>query len=239
MNKRYYNQLTTEQFVEKAKQKHGDWYCYDSVQYINSQTHVDIICKIHGLFSQTPNNHLKYGCMKCGIERSRNAKRITLDEFIKRANKKHKNIYNYEKTQYIDSTTKVEIICQKHGSFFQTPNNHIRGEGCDKCIHKTETLCRLAFENITGKPFPKKRPKFLEGLEFDGYNEELKIAIEYHGIQHYKPVKFFGGEQGFKIQQERDKKKLRLSKLNNIILIVVPYTVTNFEKYFEDYFYFM
>ena len=42
-----------------------------------------------------------------------------------------------------------------------------------------------------------------------------------------------------KEQKERDKKKLRLSKLNNIILIVVPYTVTNFEKYFEDYFYFM
>ena len=51
MNKRYYNQLTTEQFLEKAKQKHGNMYSYDNVQYINSQTHVDIICKIHGLFS--------------------------------------------------------------------------------------------------------------------------------------------------------------------------------------------
>ena len=117
MKKRYYNQLTTEQFIEKAKQKHGNMYCYDSVQYINSQTHVDIICKIHGLFSQTPNNHLNYGCIKCGIERSRNAKRITLNEFIKRANKKHKNVNNYEKSQQIDSITKVEIVCQKHGSF--------------------------------------------------------------------------------------------------------------------------
>ena len=51
--------------------------------------------------------------------------------------------------------------------------------------------------------------------------------------------KKFSGEKKFKQVQERDKKKIRLSKLNNITLIVVPYTVTNFEKYFEDYFYFM
>ena len=65
------------------------------------------------------------------------------------------------------------------------------------------------------------------------------MAFEYHGQQHYKPIKFYGGENKFKIQQERDAKKIRLSKLNNITLITVPYTVTNFEKYFEDYFYFM
>ena len=65
------------------------------------------------------------------------------------------------------------------------------------------------------------------------------MAVEYDGIQHYKPVKKFGGEKGFIKTQERDAKKEKLSKLNNITLIRVPHTVTNFEKYFEDYFYFM
>ena len=106
-------------------------------------------------------------------------------------------------------------------------------------MYKNETACRESIEKVIGKKFPSTWPSFLEGLQYDGYNEELKIAIEYHGIQHYLPVNFFGGEKKFKIQQERDKKKQRLSKLNNITLIVVPYTVTNFEKYFEDYFYFM
>ena len=120
--------------------------------------------------------------------------------------------------------------------FFQTPNTYIWGKGCDKCIHKTETLCRSAIENITGKPFPKKQPNFLEGLEFDGYNEELKMAIEYDGIQHTKPIRKFGGEKEFKQVQKRDEKKNKLCTLNNIILIRVPHTVINFEKYFEDYF---
>ena len=106
-------------------------------------------------------------------------------------------------------------------------------------MYKNETACREAIKKVIGKEFPSTWPSFLKGLQYDGYNEELKIAIEYHGIQHYKPVKKFGGEKKFKKIQERDARKIKLSKLNNITLIIVPYTVTNFEKYFEDYFYFM
>ena len=65
------------------------------------------------------------------------------------------------------------------------------------------------------------------------------MAVEYDGIQHYKPVKQFGGEKGFIKTQKRDAKKEKKSKLNEIILIRVPYSVTNFEVFFEDYFYFM
>ena len=58
--------------------------------------------------------------------------------------------------------------------------------GCVKCIHKTETLCCHALEKMVGKSFPKYRPKFLNGLEYDMYNEEMKLAVEFNGIQHYK-----------------------------------------------------
>ena len=91
---------------------------------------------------------------------------------------------------------------------------------------------------ITGKLFPKQKPKFLKGLEYDGYNNELKMAVEYDGIQHYKPVKQFGGEKGFIKTQKRDAKKEKMSKLNKIILIRVPYMVTNFEFFFEELFLF-
>ena len=149
----------------------------------------------------------------------------------------HHDKYNYSNINYINNKTNIEIICKKHGSFWQRPSHHLNGIGCYKCRLKNETACREAIENLLKKPFPKKRPKFLQGLEYDMYNKEIKLAIEYDGIQHTKPLKIFGGEQAFKKLQENDKKKNKLSTY--ITLIRVPHTVSNFEKYFEDYFYFI
>lgn len=58
--------LTTEEFIRRAKRKHGNWYDYSLVDYKDSQTKVKIICPAHGVFEQTPNNHLKgCGCPEC------------------------------------------------------------------------------------------------------------------------------------------------------------------------------
>jgi hypothetical protein len=56
---------------------------------------------------------------------------------------------------------------------------------------------------------------------YDIWFPEWKIAVEYHGRQHFEPVKFFGGEDGFKATVERDLRKIEISKLNNVHLIVV------------------
>ena len=80
-------------------------------------------------------------------------------------------------------------------------------------MYKNETACREAIEKITGKFFPKTKAKFLEGLEFDGYNAELKMAIEYDGEQHTKPIKKFGGEKKFQQVQKNDKKKRKIIKI--------------------------
>jgi len=53
--------------------------------------------------------------------------------FIKKANNTHKNKYDYSKVNYINSKTKVTIICQEHGEFNQLPNKHVFGLGCKKC----------------------------------------------------------------------------------------------------------
>jgi len=58
---------TIEEFIEDARRVHGDKYDYSEVDYKNNKTKVSIICKKHGLFYQTPNDHLSgYGCKKCG-----------------------------------------------------------------------------------------------------------------------------------------------------------------------------
>lgn len=69
------------------------------------------------------------------------------------------------------------------------------------------------------------RPDFLEGLELDIYFEtdDKKVGIEYQGLQHFKPIEFFGGEKSFKKVVERDKIKMELCNKNNVQLIYYNY----------------
>ena len=206
--------LTTEQFIERARKIHGDRYDYSKVVYVNNHTKIEIICSEHGSFFQKPNGHLsKNGCLLCANKNKGSYRRNTLQNFVETANLIHNNKYIYDKVYYTNNHTKVEIICPIHGSFFQKPNHHISSKrGCYKCVNKTETLCRDALEKIVGKQFPKCRPKFLEGLEYDGYNVELKLAFEYSGIQHFKSLPFFGGDKRLKQQQINDEKKTKIIK---------------------------
>ncbi len=81
------------EFIRKAKNIHGDYYCYDFVEYFNNSTKIKITCPSHGEFYQRPQDHINgQGCPKCV------GKNKTTEEFIKKANKIHKNKYDYSKT---------------------------------------------------------------------------------------------------------------------------------------------
>lgn len=62
----------------------------------------------------------------------------------------------------------------------------------------------------------------------------VKIFIEYDGEQHYKPISIFGGEEGFKERQKRDKEKDIFCKVNNILLIRVPYYEKNINNFLNQ-----
>ena len=122
--------LTTEEFIKKAKEVHGDKYDYSKVEYKNNKTPVTIICPIHGEFRQRPANHLNgNGCKKCAVEESRLSKEI----FITCSRLIHGYKYDYSKVRYVDSATKICIICPKHGEFWQLPTDHLDGHGCPCC----------------------------------------------------------------------------------------------------------
>jgi hypothetical protein len=124
-------------FIEKAKLIHGDTYDYSKVNYINCNKKVIIICKIHGEFNQTPSNHKKYGCIKCGIVKNSDSQRKTNDEFIKQSIEVHGDKYDYSKVNYINNHTEVIIICKEHGEFKQQPCVHMNMKcGCNKCSLK-------------------------------------------------------------------------------------------------------
>ena len=130
--------LTTEEFIEKAIKVHGNKYDYSKVEYVNCSTKVCILCPEHGEFWQTPSEHLSgYGCQYCG-----KTKKMTTEEFILKAIRVHGKKYDYSKTNYINSKTKVCIICPEHGEFWQTPNMHLQGQGCKKCKNEINSMKR-------------------------------------------------------------------------------------------------
>ncbi len=123
------NRLTAEKFIEKAKAVHGDRYDYSKVEYVDYKTEVTIICPDHGDFKQRPTYHLAgNGCQDCG-----GTKKLTTKTFIKKAKAIHKDRYDYSKVEYVNSQTKVTIICPDHGDFRQKPAKHLMGRGCDDC----------------------------------------------------------------------------------------------------------
>lgn len=61
------------------------------------------------------------------------SKKITLKEFIYRANKVHRNKYDYTNFIYSNMHTKGSITCSIHGDFQQTPHNHLGKQGCPEC----------------------------------------------------------------------------------------------------------
>lgn len=128
------SRCNTTKFIEKASKKHNNFYDYSKVVYIHSKICVTIICPIHSDFPQTPSKHLQgQGCKKCGYESMISKKTKTREKFIIEANKIHKNKYTYDKVIYIKNDIIVTITCPIHGDFFQIPNSHLQGSGCDKC----------------------------------------------------------------------------------------------------------
>ena len=104
---------TTEQFIEEARKVHGDKYDYSKAQYVNAKTKIAIICPSHGVFEQIPDKHLRGAvCPMCKADK----RRLTQEEFIKRASFTHNNFYDYSMVCYKDNESKTTIICPIHGS---------------------------------------------------------------------------------------------------------------------------
>lgn len=122
--------ITTEDFIKKARQIHGDKYNYSKVNYTKAKIKVVITCPIHGDFEQTPDAHLRgSGCPKCSGKLINDT-----ESFVTYANKIHNFKYDYSKVNYTTAKVKVCIICPQHGEFWQTPDAHVRLQrGCPEC----------------------------------------------------------------------------------------------------------
>lgn len=276
--------LTLEEFIERANKIHNNKYTYSKVNYINNQTKVCIVCPIHGDFFVTPSHHLSgVGCPKCC------GRLKTNEEIISQFIKIHGNRYDYSKVEYKGAVTKVCIICHKHGEFWQKPCYHLSGNGCPHCrslrmntdifIEKAKQIhgdkydyseveyngCRkyvkikckkhgifeqMPYKHLQGRGCPycneshlenkvkifleknsinyiyqcnKNIFKWLDGQSLDFYLPDYNIAIECQGVQHFKPIEYFGGNDKFEYIKKLDEKKKALCEQNKIKLVYFHY----------------
>ena len=203
--------LTTQVFIERAIEKHGDKYNYSKVKYININTKVCIICPKHGEFWQIPKSHLKgYGCKKCAIEASSIKYAMTKGEFVEKAKKVHGEIYDYSKVNYINSQTKILIKCNKCGKeFWQTPNKHLMGRGCPSCNRGVKMSLKEFIEKadkVHNNKYDYSKVEFENGRDFITIicpkHGEFKQQANSHLSGHGCPI--------CAIEKNSDKKRLSI-----------------------------
>ena len=202
---------TTESFIKRAKEIHGDKYDYSKVSYVDSQTKICITCPKHGDFWQTPNMHLsKNGCPKCFNERRNKEKLLTKEKFVERANIIHGRKYDYSKVDYVNIATKVCIICPEHGEFWQTPNDHINCKhGCPKCSHRSFKKTTNEFieesKRIHGNKFDYSK------VEYKNENTPVCIICPEHGEFWQTPHSHLSGNGCRKCSDKTNGKLRRIS----------------------------
>lgn len=235
------NSITEEEFLKKAQEIHGDKYDYSEVHYISGRSKIKIFCKrCKTFFYQSAHNHISgQGCKKCVKELNGLKARKTTKGFIKDALKVHGDLYDYSKSIYTTNHTPVEIICKKHGSFWQLPVKHVCGrQGCPKChlsVGESQIYVYLKNNNIkfvTQYKFKNCVDQLPLPFDFAVLNEDgsVKFLIEYQGIQHFEARSGFGGVEGFNVVKRHDNIKQTYCINNNIPLHYITYKETVEER---------
>lgn len=224
--------LTTERFIERAKEYIGSHYDYSRVEYKNAHTPVTIGCPIHGWFTKLPMEiqQQRRGCPKCALEKRDDKRRTGISDFIRRSNIIHHNKYNYDKAIYINQQTNVTISCPKHGDFSQRPLDHLRGKGCPLCKNSHFESIVLSFLKKHKIQFKQEQTfswlKRKSLLKLDFYLPEYNVAIECQGSQHFglNSTRFnFMSESDYKDTRIRDELKYNLCKEHGIRILYFCY----------------
>ena len=168
-------------------------------------------------------------CINCANERKRQTNNLGIEKMHELAAKHHGKCLS---RKYDNVNSVLEWECSERHRFCKRVSNVIAGHWCDTCNYLiSERLCRAIFEHLYDDLFARCRPTWLIGekgvpLELDGYNEKLKIAFEYQGIQHFQPVvKFKVCGERLRAIRARDDLKKSITQARGVVLIRIPYTV--------------
>lgn len=183
-----------KEFIEEFYKINGDKYEY--LGYENGL--VKFLCKKHNIINFDTPSHLKNGrgCKLCGNENRILKNRETKEHFLEMAKKIHGNKYDYSKVEYVDTKTKVNIICAKHGNFLISPNAHLNGQGCKKCgIEQTHNAQRKTCEQFISEAKRIHGDKYdYSKVEYKNTDTKVCIICHKHGEFWQTPNKHLSGQ---------------------------------------------
>ncbi len=199
------------EFVEKSVKIHRNKYDYSLVNYINNYIKIKIICPVHDIFEQIPYSHLNgVGCSKC-----RNRK--TEGKYISEVKLVHNNYYDYSLVEYVNTVSKIKIVCPVHGVFEQIADHHLRGSKCPKCVrckkHTKEEFIKLS----NSKHFYSNYNYSL--VNYKNNRTKVKIICPIHGVFEQIPKHHLNGVGCPKCKNKSKGEKMikKILKDNNII----------------------
>ena len=231
----YKRQFYKEKFLKSCQEKYGNKFNYDLIEYNGMKSKLKILCnKCNKVFEQRASSHLidSRGCPLCAVI----GRTHSLEDFCNLAKKRHGSKYDYSFVEYVNSFTKIKILCESCNNIFeQKPCNHLSGKGCPGCVGSKGSESKG--ENRVAKYLSKNNIKFIKNKTFktlkdkgylkpDFYLSELNLFIEYDGEGHYFPCFGYTPEErqkNLEDTQRRDKIKNEWARKNNIPLLRIPY----------------
>lgn len=216
--------VTTEKFIERSVEIHGDTYGYDKSIYAGSKDRIIIKCKKHGYFEQLPYNHLKgKGCPKCAIENSSIRYMHSNEEVLRKFKKVHGDRYDYSLVEYNGCKNKVKIICKSHGIFKQDANAHAVGKGCDKCARQVLNYRKSDYVELCNRNHNGKSNFYILEMKEDNDQSFFKIGITTQKLKYryrkndmpynYKIVRLINADAEKVFNVELSIKKLMLNEV--------------------------
>ena len=153
-----------------------------------------------------------------GISRQKNLEEHLQYFVIQKHQKEFDDTWKYGDT-LLSMAKKGVFVGVERYSYIKPANKWITEELVYKLTKKMFKQYNVIYQH---------RPFYLKSsvggqMSYDVFISELDIAIEYQGKQHFQPVEFFGGEEGFESLKKRDARKLELSKEHGVKLIYINY----------------
>jgi len=182
--------LTKNEFMYESLLIHNNKFSYlidgDENSIIKKSNQICIICKIHREFYQTPHKHLQgQGCPKCSP-----SYKDCKNSFIHKFSLSFPNIkFDFEESNYINSSTKIKVKCNENHLFEMRPNDLLNGHGCKECANKKSSILqRKTMEDFITKVKQKQGNKY-DYSKVDYINCETKICIicKTHGEFYQTP----------------------------------------------------
>lgn len=220
--------LGLNNFLDRCNLVHGNKYNYSLIKEIKNISHqkLEIICNKHGIFTQSAEMHMGgQGCVKCYREIQGKCNVLSQETVLSRLEALNTE-YTFENVYYIKNSEKISVTCKNHGDFLVLYSNFLKGSGCPKCKEsKGEKAVRMFLEKNKLTYHQEFRVKDNDStVVFDFYIPSKNTFIEFQGIQHYKPIDFFGGLGAYNKQEYTDLNKLFISTfIYGAELIEVPF----------------